>query len=126
MQTALNIETEIEQIMKRPYLRELVRNEDGSWFAHIAEFPGCMTEGDTQVEALEMLDDAARGWLAAHLEDGNPIPDPIDAREFSGKFNVRVPKSLHRELVVRAERESVSLNQLVSTTLAAAVGQKAA
>jgi antitoxin HicB len=126
MTTALNIESEIEEIMKRPYLRELTPEEDGTWFAHIVEFPGCMTVGDTQAEALEMLEDAARGWLETHLEDGDPIPEPIDTRDFSGKFNVRVTKSLHRDLVKRAETEGVSLNQYVSTALATAVGRRGA
>jgi antitoxin HicB len=39
-------------------------------------------------------------------------------REYSGKFNVRVPKSLHASLASEAEAEGVSLNQLVVTKLA--------
>src|SRR5689334_2416742 len=34
-------------------------------------------------------------------------------REYSGKFNVRVPRSLHAALASEAEVEGVSLNQLV-------------
>ncbi|WP_414004478.1 toxin-antitoxin system HicB family antitoxin [Paenibacillus polymyxa] len=29
------------------------------------------------------------------LEYGNPIPEPPGEDEYSGKFNLRVPKSLH-------------------------------
>ena len=39
-------------------------------------------------------------------------------REYSGKFNVRVPKSLHAALASEAEAEGVSLNQLVLAKLA--------
>jgi predicted HicB family RNase H-like nuclease len=39
-------------------------------------------------------------------------------REYSGKFNVRVPKSLHAALASEAEAEGVSLNQLVVAKLA--------
>jgi predicted HicB family RNase H-like nuclease len=49
------------------------------------------------------------------------LPEPPVApqrREYSGKFNVRVPKSLHAALVSEAEAEGVSLNQLVVTKLA--------
>ena len=38
--------------------------------------------------------------------------------EYSGKFNVRVPKSLHAALASEAEAEGVSLNQLVVAKLA--------
>jgi hypothetical protein len=49
------------------------------------------------------------------------LPDPpvsSQRREYSGKFNVRVPKSLHAALAREAEAEGVSLNQLVVTKLA--------
>jgi HicB family len=40
----------------------------------------------------------------------------------SGKFVVRLPVDLHRELVDQAGRENVSLNQLVTAYLASAAG----
>ncbi len=53
------------------------------------------------------------------LIDSLPEP-PVgpQRREYSGKFNVRVPKSLHAALVSEAEAEGVSLNQLVVAKLA--------
>ncbi|HKI35316.1 MAG TPA: toxin-antitoxin system HicB family antitoxin [Gemmataceae bacterium] len=53
------------------------------------------------------------------LIDGLPEP-PVgpQRREYSGKFNVRVPKSLHAALASEAEAEGVSLNQLVVAKLA--------
>jgi len=115
-------EPEIEQYLNLPYTRELVREDDGTWFARILEFPGCMTTGDTQQEALQMLDDAMAAWLRARLEDHEIIPEPLATDDFSGRFVVRVTKSLHRDLVRAAERNGVSLNQFVATTLAQAAG----
>ena len=49
------------------------------------------------------------------------LPEPPagpQQREYSGKFNVRVPKSLHAALASEAEAEGVSLNQLVVAKLA--------
>jgi predicted HicB family RNase H-like nuclease len=49
------------------------------------------------------------------------LPEPAVApqrREYSGKFNVRIPKSLHAALVREAEAKAVSLNQLVLAKLA--------
>lgn len=49
------------------------------------------------------------------------LPEPPTGpqkREYSGKFNVRVPKSLHAVLASEAEAEGVSLNQLVVAKLA--------
>lgn len=44
-----------------------------------------------------------------------------DYTKFSGKFTVRLPKSLHQALVDRAEREGVSLNLFVTNALSRTV-----
>lgn len=41
--------------------------------------------------------------------------------KFSGKFTVRLPKSLHQLLVERAEKEGVSLNLFVTNALSRTV-----
>ena len=75
--TAAKMNEEVKRILALPYARELVRNQDGTWHARVVEFPGCMTEGDTQESALANVDDAMAGWVEIHLEDGDPIPSPI-------------------------------------------------
>ena len=114
----------LKKYLAKPYARELIRNEDGTWFARVMELKGCMTEGNTREEALKNLDDAMKGWIDVAIEDGESIPEPLESRSFSGKFVVRVPRSLHRNLAKRAEVEGVSLNQVVVTALAREVGQK--
>lgn len=102
------------------YTIRLKKNSDGSFFAEVEELPGCMTEGDTEVEALKMIEDAKVGWIEIALERYLTVPEP-SPDEFSGKFNVRLPKSLHRRLAYRAKEEEVSLNTLVTTTLATVI-----
>jgi predicted HicB family RNase H-like nuclease len=46
------------------------------------------------------------------------IPEPLASRKFSGKFMVRVPPDVHRELTVEAAEAGVSLNRLASAKLA--------
>ncbi len=113
---------QIEDIVSRPYTVELVYGEDPSEgvVARVAEWPGCMTAGDTREEALAHLGEAMRDWAADRLERGLGIPEPITS--YGGKVLVQMPKSLHRDVMKRAEREGVSMNQLISTTLARAMG----
>ncbi|WP_310416998.1 toxin-antitoxin system HicB family antitoxin [Chamaesiphon sp. OTE_8_metabat_110] len=40
---------------------------------------------------------------------------------YSGKFLLRMPKSLRRDLVQKAEAEAVSLNQYISSVLSRSV-----
>ena len=102
------------------YTIRLKKNTDNSYFAEIEELPGCITEGDTKEEALTMLEDAKKAWLEIALKRKIAIPEPA-ADEYCGKFNVRVPKFLHRQLAFKANQENVSLNTLITTTLASAM-----
>ncbi|NJN93516.1 MAG: toxin-antitoxin system HicB family antitoxin [Anaerolineales bacterium] len=115
----------IDDYLAMPYTIEVVRDESegySGWFARVVELPGCMTQADTFEELGEMIEDAMRVWIEVALEDGQAIPEPRPAEDYSGKFVVRVPKSLHRELVEAAEREGVSLNAFVNVALGRAIG----
>ena len=110
--------------MRLPYTRELRRNEGGTWFACVRELPGCMTEGDTENDALMMLEDAMRSWIEVALERGMRIPEPKPEPAYSGRFVVRVPKNLHRAVAERARTEGTSLNQFVVAALAEAAAKR--
>lgn len=112
----------LDYYLSLPYTIELWRAEEGGWISRVLELQGCVSQGETDVEALEMIHDAMQGWLAMALEMGDPIPEPRREEDYSGKFVVRVPRSLHRQLVERAEQEDVSLNQYCNVALAEAVG----
>lgn len=116
----------VEDYLDLPYTIEVVKDESDNysgWFARVVELPGCMTQADTFAELSEMIQEAMAAWIETALEDGQSIPLPRLVEDYSGRFVVRIPKSLHRELVERAEREGVSLNTLVNVALGRAVGQ---
>ncbi len=115
----------LDEYLKLPYTLEIQRDEgDGfsGWFARVRELPGCMTQAEQFEELGPMIEDAMRAWIETALEDGQPVPEPRQQIEYSGKFVLRVPRSLHRQLVETAEAEGVSLNQLCSTLLAQGIG----
>jgi antitoxin HicB len=114
----------VDDYMKLPYRRELIPEPEGGWFIRIVELPGCMSQGDSIEQANAMIEDAMRGWIEAELRKGAAIPEPRQEEKFSGKFVVRVPKTLHRKLDEAADREGVSLNQWINTALAEAIGKE--
>ncbi len=116
---------DINYYMNLPYTIEMISDPDGGWVASVKELPGCMSQGDTPEETIEMIRDAMQGWLEVALEDGDTIPEPRRLKDFSGKFVVRVPRSMHRDLVERSDEEGVSLNQYINTALARALGSVA-
>ena len=44
----------------------------------VPALPGCMTEGDTFEEAVEMIKDAMGGYLAVLKKEGQEIPEEIE------------------------------------------------
>lgn len=95
---------------------------EGGFVAEIEDLPGCLAQGETLEEAYQEIEIARKLWLETTYEDGQDIPLPRDDREYSGKFIVRVPKSLHRKLDSLAEKEGTSLNQYVVSELSRIVG----
>lgn len=95
---------------------------EGGYFVQIEDLPGCYSQGETIEEAAEMIEEARQLWLEVAYEDGQDIPLPGNDEEYSGKFYIRTPKSLHRKLSLLAKREGVSLNQYLVSSLAHTVG----
>jgi len=111
-----------QDILREPYARLLTPAEDGTYTAEILEFSGCYAEGDTAEEAITNLENAAASWIEAAIEQRQEIPSPIAAHGHSGKINLRLAKSIHKQAARFAERDEVSLNQFFATAIAARVG----
>lgn len=104
----------IKDYLDRPYhiVIQHITDESGSYyFATVKEFDGCMSHGDTYTEAFENIREAMEGWIETKLVNGFPIPEPIEDNQYSGKFVLRIPKTLHARLATEAEKEGISLNQ---------------
>lgn len=112
-------EKHLEELVRVPYRIKLYplgeENDQIEWVAEIPDLPGCIGCGDTPEEALLMVEDAKRSWLESALADGISVPEPKnpDDSSYSGKFTLRVPRSLHKELSLKAEDEGLSLNQYI-------------
>ena len=92
--------------------------EDGEFVATVAELPSLSWQHPVQAEALGGLVELVAEVVSDLEASGEAVPEPIAERRFSGRFNVRVPESLHRELALSAAQEGVSLNRLISDRLA--------
>jgi antitoxin HicB len=115
---------DIQYYLGLPYRVALYPAEEGGYAAEIPELSGCISQGETMEEVLGMIQDAKIAWLESALEDDIEIPEPAKGtEEYSGKLNIRIPKSLHRALAEKAKEEKVSLNQYISYQLARGVGR---
>ena len=100
-------------------------DEDAGFIAEAPDLPGCSAWGATETDAAREARDAIAAWLQAAQAAGKAVPGPQAVRPieaYSGKFLVRVPRSLHARLARRAAQEGVSLNQFLTGLLASEVG----
>lgn len=112
---------EIKDYMKLPYTRlvQEINDESGHYFyGKILELDGCQSTSDTLEGLYQSLNEAMEGYFEVKQENNLPIPIPTTADKYSGKFIVRLPKSLHQRLAIEAKKEGVSLNQLALYKLA--------
>ena len=112
MENDLELEKKLEYYMSLPYEIVVQPSPEGGYAAHVPDLPGCITQAETFTEIGEMIEDAKRCWLSSELDLGQHIFEP-DLSRYNGKLNVRIPKTLHKELAAKAKREGVKLNQLI-------------
>lgn len=104
--------------MSKEFELILEPNEEGGFYVRIPDLPSIFTGGITEIEALKNAKTAIMEYIEICEKDGLTVPQPK-----SGKFNVRVPKDLHRKLVRKAQEEGVSLNQMVIYLLSRSIGR---
>jgi predicted HicB family RNase H-like nuclease len=95
----------------------LLPDEDGAYTAHFVELPEVSAFGDSPEAALKELASAWRTVKATYKSRKLPIPVAPLRKRYSGAFNVRVDKALHRALAIEASRLGVSLNAIVAKKL---------
>lgn len=93
--------------------------EDGEHVGLCAEFPSLSWLAATPEAALKGIRKVVAQTVNDLQQSREEVPEPFSDRRYSGRFMVRVPPEVHRELATRAAEEGVSLNRLVSAKLAA-------
>lgn len=114
--------TRVSQIVRKPYARIIVPDDQGGYAAQVLEFPGCFADGESPEEAYRNLDEVAESWVESALAQGFPVPSPVATQGHSGTVSLRLPKSLHKRAAELAHRDGVSLNQFLVAAIAARVG----
>ena len=104
----------VKEYMKLPYTRIIKEMNDESghyYYGSVLELDGCQSTAETVDELMKSLDEAMEGYLEVKLEHNYPIPLPQQDDSYSGRFVLRLPKTLHKRLSIEASNEGVSLNQ---------------
>jgi predicted HicB family RNase H-like nuclease len=81
------------------------------------EFPGLSWLAKTPEATFRGIRKVVAECVADMKKSGDTPPTPISSRSFSGKFMVRVPPDVHRELAIKAAEDGISLNRLINAKL---------
>lgn len=92
--------------------------EDEEFVGTCAEFPSLSWLDEEQSEALAGICNLTAETIEDLQTSGEAIPEPLSEKKFSGKFQVRISPTLHRDLSIKAAEENISLNRLIGTKLA--------
>ena len=92
--------------------------EDGEHVGLCAEFPSLSWLAETPEAALGGIRRIVAETVADMQAGGEPIPEPLAEKHYSGEFRVRIPPEVHRSLALQAAEQGVSLNRLASAKLA--------
>ncbi len=95
------------------YPFEVIMEPEGGCVIRFPDLPGCLTQVGSLADVGPMAEEVRTLWIETAYDQGLAIPLPSYRGEYSGKFNLRLPRSLHRSLAEAAERDGVSLNQYV-------------
>jgi len=91
--------------------------DDKEYVGLCAEFPSLSWLASSPQAALRGVRSLVAGVVADMKKTREPIPEPLAGKHFSGKFMVRVPPDVHRDLSLKAAEAGVSLNRLASAKL---------
>ena len=108
--------------MKYTYTAIFTSTEDGQeLYCRVPDLPGCVTTGSDIEDAIEMITDAASGWLVVAEDEGNEIPAATPQHKLDIPKNaicsiIRIDTFAYRAATdTRAVRKNVSLPAWMAT-----------
>ncbi|VAW88435.1 HicB [hydrothermal vent metagenome] len=98
--------------------RVLWSEEDQEYVGLCSELSSLSWLAITQEKALKGIKKLVAECVSDLEDNGEAVPQAISVRNYSGKFMVRIPPEIHRQLALQAAEAGVSLNRVASAKLA--------
>ncbi len=94
-----------EGLLTYPAVFHLI--EEGGYSAEVPDLKGCISEGDTLAEAINMITDAACGWVLDELEDGKKAPEPTTYEEIYNRYSGEIVSIIVLDMVSYARKRKL-------------------
>jgi antitoxin HicB len=93
------------------------------YIIRVNELPGVCTDANTIEEGMQNIQDAIIATIELYLEQGDPIPEPINKEEFKGNIAYRTTSERHYYLAKLAQQKHVSMNKALDMVFDAGIQQ---
>ncbi len=91
--------------------------DDNEYAGLCAEFPSLSWLAGSPEAALKGIRRVVADVVKDMKKSKEQVPEPIACKRYSGKFMVRVPPEVHRNLSIQAAETGISLNRIASAKL---------
>lgn len=91
--------------------------EDQCYIGSIPGWIGKCCHGDDEEKVYHELCRILEEWIEIYRQDNLPLPSTVAAKEYSGKFQLRIGRDLHKALAIKAMQTDQSLNSYCSKAL---------
>ena len=91
--------------------------EDEEWVGLCAELPSLSWLADSPESALSGIRTVVADAVADMQSIGEPVPEPLATRRYSGTLTLRLTGDTHRRLAIEAAESKVSINRLINSKL---------
>lgn len=92
-------------------------DEDECFIGRCPELMLGGVHGKDEAKVYADLCEAVEEMIGLTAQDGQPLPEPLSNKKFSGKFVLRVEPAMHRRLAAKALGAGESLNSYCEKTL---------
>ena len=92
--------------------------EDKEYVGLCTEFPSLSYLSKDQIEALDGITQVVKHVIDDMQALGEKLPEPLSEKNFSGKFQIRIPPEMHRLLTLLSSEQGMSLNRYINLKLA--------
>ena len=92
-------------------------SDDQEYVGLCVEFPSLSWLAESPEASLNGIRNIVAEVVQDMRSKGESPPLPLSSKKFSGKFVVRIPPNVHRQLAIKAAEEGISLNRLISAKL---------
>ena len=101
------------------YTYRVVWSEEDQGFVGLcAEFPSLSWLDPAQAEALRGVVALVREVLEDMRQQGEPAPEPLNAKKYSGRISLRTTPQVHQHLALAAAEAGVSINRYINSLVA--------